>query len=229
MEGRELVPVVGAAIVRSGRVLATRRTAPPETAGRWEFPGGKVDPGESPEEALVREVGEELGCEITVVDWLPGNSRIGERYLLTVALARLAGGDPEPTEHDAVAWLGADELDTVDWLEGDRPFLPPLAAELRAAAAALLRAIVFEEEHAEELAARLRVDGYDAAVVRERLQGEDDDEDHPWAVLTDAPEPMVDLLLDAYDGWLDAEEVPPAPAPPLELPTEPKRIKRLLD
>ena len=55
--------VVGAAVVRDGRVLACRRTTPPEAAGRWEFPGGKVEPGESPDAALVRELHEELGVE----------------------------------------------------------------------------------------------------------------------------------------------------------------------
>ena len=58
------VLVVGAAVVRHGRVLATRRTNPPEAAGRWEFPGGKVEPGEDAEDAVVREIREELGCDV---------------------------------------------------------------------------------------------------------------------------------------------------------------------
>jgi 8-oxo-dGTP diphosphatase len=120
------VAVVGAAIVRDGRVLAARRTAPPEAAGRWEFPGGKVEPGESPEQALVREIGEELGCTIAVTGWLPGEVPIGERYVLTVAVAELVAGEPEPREHDAVRWLGADELEDVDWLDPDVPFLARL-------------------------------------------------------------------------------------------------------
>lgn len=92
-----------------------------------------------------------------------------------------------------------------------------------------VRGIFFEADHAEAAAARLRHDGYDARVVRERLAGEDDDEDHPWAVVTDAPEAALELLLDAYDGWLDAEEPAAAPTPvlpPLTLPTAPKRVKR---
>ena len=72
--------------------------------------------------------------------------------------------------------------------------------------------------------ARLVAAGYQAHVERERLAGEDDDEDHPWAVLTDAPELVLDVLVDEFDGWLDAGE-PPAAAPPLELPTQPRRIK----
>jgi 8-oxo-dGTP diphosphatase len=123
----ELQVVVGAAIVRDGRVLAARRTAPAETAGRWEFPGGKVDPGETDDESLVREVDEELGVRVRVERWLEGEQPIGETYLLRVALATLAGGEPTPTEHDLVRWLAADELDDVDWLEGDRPFLSELS------------------------------------------------------------------------------------------------------
>ncbi|GAA1788606.1 (deoxy)nucleoside triphosphate pyrophosphohydrolase [Nocardioides hankookensis] len=118
--------MVGAAIVRDGRVLAARRTTPPETAGRWEFPGGKVEPGESAAQALVREIDEELGCTISVVSWLPGEVAIGDRHVLTVALAEIVTGEPDPREHDAVRWLDAGEIDQVDWLEPDRPFLAHL-------------------------------------------------------------------------------------------------------
>lgn len=121
-----MAAVVGAAIVRDGRVLAARRTFPAEAAGRWEFPGGKVEPGETPDAALVREVAEELGCVVAVTGWLPGAVAIGERHVLTVAVVELVSGEPEPTEHDAVRWLGSDELDTVDWLEPDVPFLAQL-------------------------------------------------------------------------------------------------------
>ena len=62
--------VVGAAILDDGRVLAARRTSPAAAAGRWEFPGGKVEAGEAPDEALVREIAEELGCGIEVSSWL---------------------------------------------------------------------------------------------------------------------------------------------------------------
>lgn len=117
---------MGAAIIRGGEVLAARRTAPPEAAGRWEFPGGKVEAGESPEDALVREIDEELGCGIRVTGWLPGGALIGERHELRVACAVLTRGEPTPTEHDLVRWVGTDELDDVDWLDPDRPFLAGL-------------------------------------------------------------------------------------------------------
>jgi 8-oxo-dGTP diphosphatase len=103
---------------------------PAEAAGRWEFPGGKVEDEESADAAIVREVAEELGCTIAVVSWLPERVAIGDRHVLSVALARLVEGEPRPHEHDAVRWLGADELDDVDWLDPDRPFLVSLRAAL---------------------------------------------------------------------------------------------------
>jgi 8-oxo-dGTP diphosphatase len=122
--------VVGAAIVRGGRVLAARRMAPASAAGRWEFPGGKVEPGETEAESLVREIVEELGVRVTVLGWLAGEQPIGARYVLRVGLASLDDGEPTPTEHDQVRWLSADELDDVDWLDGDRPFLAELSLHL---------------------------------------------------------------------------------------------------
>lgn len=116
----ERTTVVGAALVRAGRVLAARRLRP---APGWEFPGGKVEPGESHDAAVVREVAEELGCTVEVTGWLDGRSEIGAGLVLRVALARLVEGEPLPSEHDVVRWLRADQLDDVDWLPADRPFL----------------------------------------------------------------------------------------------------------
>ncbi|WP_244931907.1 (deoxy)nucleoside triphosphate pyrophosphohydrolase [Nocardioides sp. W7] len=221
--------VVGAAVVRGGKVLATRRSAPPELAGRWEFPEGKVEAGEQPADALEREIAEELRCDIEVTAWLQGASPIGDTHVLRVATARLTRGEPDPVEHDELRWLGPDDLGDVDWLEPDRPFLPELEHVLRQAPATGLRAILFDENDAAAVTARLRSEGYDAWVTRERLAGEDDDEDHPWAVLSDAPELLLELLVDEYDGWLDREQSAPEngwqPPSPLELPTQPRRIK----
>jgi len=122
-----VVDVVGAALVREGRVLAARRTHPAAAAGRWELPGGKVEPGEERDAALVREIGEELGCLVVVDRWLDGTVEIGPRHRLLVAVARIVEGEPVPHEHDQVRWLEPDELDAVDWLEPDRPFLAQLA------------------------------------------------------------------------------------------------------
>ena len=90
-----------------------------------------------------------------------------------------------------------------------------------------MRGIFFDEDDARAVERRLISDGYTGEVVRERLAGEDDDEDHPWAVLTDAPDFVLELFVEEYDGWLDAEdEQPSAPPPPLDLPAAPKRVKR---
>lgn len=122
---------MGAAIIREDRVLAARRISPAEAAGRWEFAGGKVEEGETAEQALVREIDEELGCRIVVDGWLAGEAAIGETHVLRVARCSLVAGEPVPHEHDAVRWLSAGELDDVDWLEPDRPFLAEVEALLR--------------------------------------------------------------------------------------------------
>ena len=90
-----------------------------------------------------------------------------------------------------------------------------------------MRAIFFDEDDAQAVVRRLRADGFEARVERERLAGEDDDEDHPWAVVSDAPAFMLEVLVDTYDGWLD-EDAPTAGAtlPPLDLPMAPRRIKK---
>lgn len=126
------VEVVAAAILRAGRVLACRRTSPPAAAGRWELPGGKVEPGEDRDAALVREIGEELGVLVDVVDWLAGESPVGDTLVLMAATTRISAGELRPREHDRLRWLAPDELDDVDWLEPDRVFLAELRARLTA-------------------------------------------------------------------------------------------------
>ncbi len=137
--------VVGVALFRKGRVLAARRSSPPELAGLWEFPGGKVEPGEDPRATAAREISEELGCTIEVTGWVEGDvgetagagSEFVPEIVLSVATARLVHGDPVPTEHDAVRWLRGDQMDELSWASADVPFLDPvrqLLAEDRATA-----------------------------------------------------------------------------------------------
>jgi 8-oxo-dGTP diphosphatase len=115
--------VVGAAICRDGRLLAARRSAPSSLAGRWELPGGKVDPGESEEQALVREIREELGVAVELTAQVGADWPLAPGLVLRVWTARLADptADPLPLQdHDELRWLAPTELDTVDWLPGDR-------------------------------------------------------------------------------------------------------------
>jgi mutator protein MutT len=125
--------IVGAAVLRDGRLLAARRSAPAALAGGWEFPGGKVEPGESEDEALVRECREELG--VTVV---PGE-RLGDDVLtrtgavLRVWVATLDPPTAEPRalqDHDELRWLEPDALAAVPWLPADWPLVHALAARL---------------------------------------------------------------------------------------------------
>lgn len=131
------VAVVGAALVRTGadgvrRVLVSRRTDPPHLAGFWEFPGGKVDSGETDAEALVRELREELLLDTAVEDRLGDDLLIGDTAVLRVYLARvLSDGEPALVDHDAHRWLAAHELDDVAWIPVDRPLVDLLRVVLR--------------------------------------------------------------------------------------------------
>jgi len=90
----------------------------------------------------------------------------------------------------------------------------------------IVRALFWEDAVARTVAGRLRASGFEAAVARDSFAGEDDDEDQPWVVATDAPSVMVELLLEEYDGWLDdAPPEPPRPSRPLDLPDGPRRVK----
>jgi 8-oxo-dGTP diphosphatase len=121
--------IVGAALVRGGRLLAQCRASPPEVAGRWELPGGRVEPGESEPAALRRECLEELGARVSVTERLGPDLTLSPTSVLRVYLAALEPGSAEPAalEHVEVRWVGAAELPALDWLEADRVLLPELA------------------------------------------------------------------------------------------------------
>ena len=88
-----------------------------------------------------------------------------------------------------------------------------------------MRGVFFDEDHARTAASRLLRDGFEATYEREHFAGEDDDEDHPWVVSTDAPVAMLELLVEQFDGWLE-QDTPPPPTIPLVLPDAPRRVKR---
>lgn len=129
------VRVVGAAILEADRCLVAQRGATMAGAGKWEFPGGKIEPGETAAAALVREIGEELGLVVEVDERL-GQSEVraeGRRLTLEVFTARRVRGAPVAREHAALRWVTAAELDGLDWADADVPHLPAVRAALAAA------------------------------------------------------------------------------------------------
>ncbi len=108
------------------------------SVGRWEFPGGKVEVGETPEAALVREIDEELGVDVKVESWLGrGMASAGvassdaDRIVLDVYICHLEAGEPQAREHDALRWITIDEISLLDWALADVPVLPLLARRMR--------------------------------------------------------------------------------------------------
>lgn len=130
-----MVHVVGAAVLRDGRVLASRRTDPLRLAGLWEFPGGKVEPHESDDEALRRELLEELGVQAVVGQRLGPQVPIGDTAVLRVYLVTIVG-EPELVDHDIHRWLSLEQLDDVAWIPIDAPVVEALRVQMRAAATA---------------------------------------------------------------------------------------------
>jgi 8-oxo-dGTP diphosphatase len=122
---RPPLEVACALIEREDRVLVAQRPHGKSHAGKWEFPGGKIEPGESGPQALQREIREELGIEIEVGAALP---RVVHDYgTFTIALVpfvcRAAAGEPHPHEHAAVLWCRPTEIAALDLADADRPVL----------------------------------------------------------------------------------------------------------
>ncbi|MEP6464119.1 MAG: NUDIX domain-containing protein [Frankiaceae bacterium] len=128
--------VAGVAIVdwsgAAPRALVGRRRRPPALAGRWEFPGGKVEPGESDEQALRRECREELAIEVILGERLGKELPLATGAVLRVWAATLPPrAAPKPIEHAELRWVTADNLEELDWIPADRPLIGPLQALLR--------------------------------------------------------------------------------------------------
>ena len=122
--------VVAGAVIADSRVLVAQRLRPPELAGRWELPGGKVAPGETEPEALARELAEELGVEVVVGDRLGDDIALNATTTLRAYQVNLIRGEPHPHDHGALCWVTAAQLHEVDWVPADRDWLPALARML---------------------------------------------------------------------------------------------------
>lgn len=115
--------VVGAVIVRAGTILCAQRGPSGALAGKWEFPGGKIEQGESPREALEREIAEELGCRISVGETVTSTTHEYDFGIVTLTTfyCELVEGEPELSEHQAVLWLPHAELPSLEWAPADVP------------------------------------------------------------------------------------------------------------
>lgn len=121
--------VTAGVLIRDGKVLVARRKTGSHLEGLWEFPGGKLDPGESPEEGLARELREELGVEVRVGKIL---EVVYHRYpekevLLSFYSCELVDGEPRALDVKEVAWVKTSDLPQLDWVPADIPFVERLA------------------------------------------------------------------------------------------------------
>jgi 8-oxo-dGTP diphosphatase len=119
------IHVACAIIEHNGLVLAAQRSALMSLPLKWEFPGGKLEAGESPEECLKRELVEEMGVAIHISQALPQHTHRYDSFTVTLYpfSATIQTGDITLHEHAAMVWLPPHELHTLDWLEADRPVL----------------------------------------------------------------------------------------------------------
>ncbi len=122
--------VVAGALIADGALLVAQRERPPALAGMWELPGGKVAPGETDEQALARELHEELGIDVTVGARLGADVPLNENTTLRAYLVTLTDGDPHPHDHRELRWVRSGELHDLAWVPADTAWLPDLTVAL---------------------------------------------------------------------------------------------------
>ena len=129
-ENYQTIYVAGAIIVKDKKLFATERGYG-DYAGWWEFPGGKIEPGETPEAALIRELNEELVADIRIDRYFDTVEYDYPQFHVSMRcyLCSLAGGGISLLEHSAAKWLGRDEIYSVKWLGADIPIIEKLIAE----------------------------------------------------------------------------------------------------
>jgi len=123
----------------SGKILACQRPPGKSLAGKWEFPGGKIEPGETPQDALARELTEELGIQVQVdlspaaalspVIWDYGKGGSIIRLIPYLCCLTADSPAPIPAEHSAILWAGSEDIRTLDWGAADLPILEEIVAK----------------------------------------------------------------------------------------------------
>ena len=120
---KKRINVVGAVLTRGQMIFAVQRSSTMSLPGMWEFPGGKIEPDESPKEALLRELEEELLCSAEIGDHIQTTEHEYEFgvVILTTYYCTLKGDEPRLTEHSEIRWIHFTELDQLNWAPADIP------------------------------------------------------------------------------------------------------------
>lgn len=129
---KKAINVVGAIIIKDGKILCVQRGESKALAYLWEFPGGKIEPGETPREALKRELVEELFIEVSVENQMFEQTTYEYDFgvvHLTTFICSLVEGTPKLTEHVAIRWLTPSELSELEWAPADIPAVEKLAKQ----------------------------------------------------------------------------------------------------
>jgi 8-oxo-dGTP diphosphatase len=127
-----MINVVCAIIEKGEKILVAKRPTTKSMGGKWELPGGKIEPGEDPRAAIVREIREELGCEVAVRAQLTPHEHEYPSFAIRLIplLCYVIDDEPRPLEHDAIIWAEREELQRLDWAEADIPIVASYLASI---------------------------------------------------------------------------------------------------